>query len=173
VTTPVDELRTAAAREADSYRGGFDVPLSGYGRIVAVYGAAVMAAGAVTRRRKVKLPEHVAPLDLVLVGAATAKLSRLVAREPVTSPLRAPFTELRASRDRRAPEERPRGHGTRHALGELLTCPFCVSQWFATGFAFGLVTSPRLTRQVAGLFAALEVADLLQYLRSGAEKLTQ
>ena len=63
--------------------------------------------------------------------------------------------------------------GTRHALGELLTCPFCVSQWFATGFAFGLVTSPRLTRQVAGLFAALEVADLLQYLRSGAEKLTQ
>jgi hypothetical protein len=54
-----------------------------------------------------------------------------------------------------------------------VTCPFCVSQWVATGFAFGLVLSPRATRQVAGLFASLEVADLLQYVRSGADKLTR
>jgi hypothetical protein len=60
----------------------------------------------------------------------------------------------------------------RHAVGELVTCPFCVSQWVATGFAFGFVLAPRATRQVAGVFASLELADLLQYVRTGADKLT-
>jgi hypothetical protein len=28
-------------------------------------------------------------------------------------------------------------------MGELLTCPFCLGQWVATGLIFGLVLAPR------------------------------
>lgn len=50
----------------------------------------------------------------------------------------------------------------RHSLGELLTCPFCLDMWVATGFAIGLVFAPRYTRLVAGVFSALTGADFLQ-----------
>src|SRR5206468_10705708 len=118
------------------------------------------------------LPERPSFSDLALTAIATAKVARLVSRDSVTSPLRAPFTRFESEGGPAEVNEDVRGHGTQHALGELLTCPFCVSQWVATGFAFGLVLSPRVTRQVAGLFASLEAADLLQYARSGADKLT-
>ena len=45
-----------------------------------------------------------------------------------------------------------------------------MSQWVATGFAYGLILAPRVTRQVAGTFAALEAADLLQFGRAIAQK---
>ena len=172
MTTSIEELRAAAEHEADAYRAGADRPLAGYGRVVAVYSAVVLSGAAFVRWRRVAPPDNVAPLDLALVGTATAKLSRLIARDPVTSPFRAPFTRFEGQAGPAELEERPRGNGVRHALGELVTCPFCVSEWVATGFAFGLVVSPRATRQVAGLFATLELADLLQFARSGAEKLT-
>jgi hypothetical protein len=172
MATSIDDLRAAAEHEADAYRAGADVPLAGYGRVVASYGAAVLAGAAFVRLRRVPLPDRVAPLDVALIGTATAKLSRLIARDPVTSPFRAPFTRFEGAQGPADFKEEPRGRGTRHAMGELVTCPFCVSQWVATGFAFGLVLSPRATRLVAALFASLELADLLQYARSGADKLT-
>jgi hypothetical protein len=45
----------------------------------------------------------------------------------------------------------------------LLVCPFCVGQWVATGFVFGLVLRPRATRLAASVFAALTAADFLQF----------
>jgi hypothetical protein len=47
-------------------------------------------------------------------------------------------------------------------MGELLTCPFCLDMWVATGFVIGLVFAPRFTRLVAGTFTALAGADFLQ-----------
>lgn len=65
-----------------------------------------------------------------------------------------------------------RGSGARHAVGEMLTCPFCLDQWVATGFAFGLVMVPRLTRLVMATVSAVAGADFMQLAYAAAQKRT-
>jgi hypothetical protein len=167
----VDEVRDHASIEAARYSPSHERPLEGYTRVIGAYSAVVGVLSAAVFMRKRRLPARPAATDILLVAAATAKLSRLLSRDAVTAPLRAPFTALEhdTAGDFR---ERARGDGVRRALGELVTCPFCLSQWIATGLTFGLLLAPEATRQVAGTFTALELADLLQYVRTGADKLT-
>ena len=75
------------------------------------------------------LPERVELQDLVLIGAASHKLSRLVAKKKITSFVRAPFTELQGKGGPAELEEKARGHGLRRAVGELLICPYCLGLW--------------------------------------------
>ncbi len=171
--TPVDKVKAAARREAQAYSAGADRPLGGYVATMGTYAASVVALvgmGALAGRR---LPERVAPYDVALLGVATHKLSRLVTKDTVTAPLRAPFTEFAGPQGQGELHEEVRGHGARHAVGELLTCPFCLAQWVATGFAAGLVFAPRATRLVASTFTAVAVSDALQniyaYLQKKAE----
>jgi hypothetical protein len=56
-----------------------------------------------------------------------------------------------------------RDGGPRKAIGELVTWPFFIGQWVATGVIFGLGLAPRITRRVAALFLALTGADFLQF----------
>jgi hypothetical protein len=98
-----------------------------------------------------------------LIGVATHKLSRLVTRERVTRPLRAPFTEV-ASAPGEKLKEKATGGGMRRALGQLLTCPYCADPWIAAGFLMGLTLRPRETRFTAGLFTSVAVADFLHQL---------
>jgi hypothetical protein len=121
------------------------------------FGSALLAA-----RRSRRLPERIALADLLLLGAATQKLSRLIAKDLVTSALRAPFTEFGDYSGQGEVNESPRGHGLQKAIGELVTCPFCVGQWVSAGFVYGFIASPRLTRLVASVFATLSIADFLQ-----------
>ena len=172
--TPVDKLRAAARREADAYRAGEERLLGSYVGTMGTYAASVAAlvgAGALAGRR---LPERVSPWDVTLLGVATHKLSRLVAKDTVTAPLRAPFTEFEGPQGQGELHEEVRGHGARHAVGELLTCPFCLAQWVATGFAAGLVFAPRATRLVASTFTAVALSDALQnayaFLQKKAEE---
>jgi hypothetical protein len=65
--------------------------------------------------------------------------------------------------------ERASGEGIRHAVGELLVCPHCISQWVSAGFIVGLVSAPRTTRLVAALYSAKTVADFLQLAYKAAE----
>lgn len=104
-----------------------------------------------------------------LVGVATHKVARLIAKDPVTSPLRAPFTTFEGTSGEAELAEQVRGTGPRKALGELVTCPFCLGQWVATGFVFGLVLAPRPTRLAASLFTALTGADFLQLAYAKAQ----
>jgi len=62
-----------------------------------------------------------------------------------------------------------RGRGVRHAVGELLTCPFCMAHWIATAFGFGFVLAPDATRLVASVLAAEAGADFLQFAYAGAQ----
>jgi hypothetical protein len=169
MTDLVEEARDRFAAEARAYAHGEDRPLSGYVRVMATYGAVVTGLGALVAARRRPLPERPAAGDVVLVALATAKASRLLSRDPVTSPLRAPFTRYESPGGPAEVNEEVRGRGLRHSIGELVTCPFCLSQWIATGFAFGLLLAPRATRQVAATFSALELADLLQFARQVAE----
>jgi hypothetical protein len=143
-------------------------PLAEYGLLIATF-ATLFSVGTAAARRQGRLPERVRAGDVVLGGMATQKLSRLVAKEKVTSPVRAPFTEV----DEDAPgepRERPAGRsGLRHTVGELLLCPFCLSQWIAAGFTLGLLYAPRVTRLVMAMNAMVGVSDLLQVAYKAAE----
>lgn len=166
----VNDLHERVDAEATEYSPDEERPLWGYVRVMSTYAAVVAGLGGVVTLRRRSLPERPLLGDLALVAIATAKVSRLVTRDSVTSPLRAPFTQFEGAGGAAEVNERVRGRGLRHSIGELLTCPFCVSQWVATGFTYGLLLAPRTTRQIAGTFAALEAADFLQFGRAIAQK---
>ena len=107
------------------------------------------------------LPERVDAKDLVLLGVATHKLSLIGAQDAVTSPLRAPFTELQEKESPKSLDEKPRGKGLRRSVGELLTCQFCLGMWVASFFTYGLVLAPRVTRLIATVFTVVAISDHL------------
>jgi hypothetical protein len=88
-------------------------------------------------------------------------LSLVGSQDAITSPLRAPFTELEEKESPKKVDEKPRGEGLRRSVGELLTCKFCLSVWVASLLTYGLVLAPRVTRLVAALFAVVTVSDYL------------
>jgi hypothetical protein len=157
------QLSAWAHRRADTYRQGADRPLAGYLATMGVYGAAVGTLAGLAKAGGRTLPDRVDSHDLVLLAVATHKASRLLAKDPVTSPLRAPFTRFQGRSGESELAEAPRDGTGAHTVGELLTCPFCVSQWVATGFAFGLVLAPRTTRFAAALMAVRAGSDALQF----------
>ena len=144
---------------------GDDRPLFSYAAIMGVFGALL----ALTRGR---LPERIGAADLMLGGVATHKLSRIITKDKVTQPLRAPFTENPEKAGPGEVSEEPAGEGPRRAVGELLSCPYCIAMWVATGLLYGFVLLPRLTRLVASIFTALTLSDFLQIAyRKGQESL--
>ena len=164
---PTDELLEAFSGYTEE-----DQPMAGRVTLVAAFGASLVAARVAARVTGREPPERPHPADVVMVGFATHKLSRLLTKAKATSFMRAPFTEYEEAKGRGEVEERPRGEGARRALGELLVCPFCMSQWISAGFAAGLVLAPRATRLVAASYSAQAVADFLQLAYAAAEKRT-
>jgi hypothetical protein len=128
----------------------------------------VAALGLFVRRRRLPLPARIGLLDVVLIGVATHRLARTIAKDSVTSPLRAPFTRYEGVSGPAELEETVEADGFGHAVGELLTCPFCLGQWVATAFMAGLVIAPRATRVVVAGFSSLALADFLQFAYSAA-----
>jgi hypothetical protein len=107
------------------------------------------------------IPERMDAKDIALLGMATHKLSLVGSQDAITSPIRAPFTELNEKESPKKVDERPRGEGIRRSVGELLTCQFCLGVWVASFFTYGFVLLPRTSRLVAAVFAAVTVSDFL------------
>ena len=101
--------------------------------------------------------------DVLLSAVATHKLSRLITKDPVTSPLCAPFTTFQGQEGPAEVEEKVRGKGAQKAVGELITCPFCIDMWVATGLVAGFIYLPRTTRLAVDTLAVLAGADFLQF----------
>ena len=164
---------TTVGREAqevrEHYAGDADRPLGSYVGTMATYGTLVAGLTGLVARRG-GFPERIDGRDLALVGVATHKLSRLIAKDSVTSPVRAPFTRFQGASEASEVEEAPRGHGAQHAIGELISCPFCTSQWVATAFCFGLALAPRTARFAAGLFTTVSISDALQFAFARAQQ---
>jgi hypothetical protein len=59
--------------------------------------------------------------DIVLLGVATHKVSRLLAKDWVTAPIRARFTEYQGEAGVGEVIESPRGQGMQQAMGTLIT----------------------------------------------------
>jgi hypothetical protein len=145
-------------------------PLRAYAGAIAVFNVLVGAALLLARRTGRELPERVGTADLVTMGVASHKVSRLIAKDRVTSPLRAPFTRLEGDGGPAEVEEEARGSGARKAIGELLVCPYCLGLWVVAVFSIGLLFAPRLTRLAAGAFSALTISDFLQIAYKAAEE---
>jgi hypothetical protein len=143
------------------------IPLKSYAALATVFNVALATGIAATRD---DLPERFGPTDLILLGVATHKYSRLVAKDRVTSFLRAPFVRYEGEAGPSEVSETPRGQGPQRAIGELVNCPFCLGMWVASGLGLGFVAAPRVTRFVAGVGAALAVADFLHLAHAAASQ---
>ena len=115
------------------------------GTFWAVFGAFLVAS-------RDRLPEEVPFRDVSLVALSTYKLSRVIAKEEITTFVRAPVTE-----DAEAQE--PKREGAARVLGELVTCPYCIGLWISSALSFSLVRFPRETRFATAIFGAYGLAD--------------
>ena len=134
--------------------------LAEYASLLGFYVASVAVLTGMAMEQD-RLPKRFGLLDLALLGIATHKLSRIVAKDRITSILRAPFVNYIRSAGAGEVEEEPRGRGIQRGIGHLISCPYCVAPWCATALAFGLIFAPRVTRFFAGILASVATSDFL------------
>lgn len=136
-------------------------PLRSYSVLATVFNLG-LAGGIWALTRSRQLPERIGPQDLLLLGVTTFELSRIVTRGKITSFLRRPFAAYEGPADVPAEEEdAPIGKGPRRAVGELLTCPYCLGTWIAAGLTLGFAVAPKPVRMVGSVFTVKAVADAL------------
>ena len=166
VPSPVPTQTTPRprTRPSDEGRASEDPrPFAGYAVLLSVYGA-VVGASAIGLRRRRDRARAMSPMDVGLMALATAHLSRLITKDSVTSVLRIPFARFEEPAGEGEVNETAVGHGVRHAVGELLTCPFCAAQWVATALVAGRVAAPDLTAAVVSVAAVARLSDYFQLL---------
>jgi len=127
-------------------------PQAAYAAIMATYAAGLAGAGLLARALG-REPAEQRALDLAVLGAATFKLARTIARDEVASFIREPFVEN---------EEPVETGDLRQAIGELVTCSRCVGAWVAAGLTSTQVIAPRFGRLLTWSLAAGGVNDFLQ-----------
>jgi hypothetical protein len=157
-------LKQRVARLRQAYAPHEHRPLGGYLAAMGTYAGVTATIAALVKATGRPVPNRPAAADVVLLGIATHKLSRLLSKDAVTSPLRAPFTRYDHPIGSGEVMEQVRhsGSSARHTIGELMSCPFCLAVWVATGLTGGLVLAPRLTRLVATALTAVAASDFLQ-----------
>ena len=163
-------VRRWARTQQREYAQGEERPLGADLGAMGVYLSLVSAAAAAVRLSGRELPTRIPPGDLALMTIATFRLSRRIAKDPITAPLRAPFTVFQGASGEAEIAEEIREHGgVKHAVGELLTCPFCMAQWVATALVFSYVTAPRAARLAALTMTMVAGSDVLQFVYDGIQ----
>src|SRR3954454_5959213 len=158
-------VRRWARTQRREYTNGEERPLAGDLGAMGVYVGLVSTAAAAVRASGRQLPDRIPVGDALLLTVATFRLARRIAKDPVTAPIRAPFTRFEGASGHAEVREKVREHGgVKHAVGELVTCPFCLAQWVGTAFVFGYATAPRATRLAALTMATVAGSDVLQFL---------
>jgi hypothetical protein len=158
-------VRRWARTQKREYARGAERPLGGDLGAMGVYVGLVSAGAAAVRASRRELPTRVPLGDAVLLTVATFRLARRIAKDPVTAPIRAPFVRFEGASGHAEVAEEVREHGgMKHAVGELLTCPFCLAQWVGTGFVFGYVSAPKATRLAALTMTMIAGSDVLQFV---------
>jgi Protein of unknown function (DUF1360) len=133
-------------------------PHDAYAAITAAFGVGLAGAGLLARALG-RDPEEQSTLDLVVLGAATFKGARTIARDEVTSFLREPFVEGEAHEGGEDPVETG---DMRQAIGELVTCSRCIGTWVAAGLTATQIVAPKFGRLLTWTLAAAGVNDFLQ-----------
>lgn len=166
-------MTASPVQESPPFRGHSpeqERPLGGYAVLMAAFSTLTAAFAAWMRVSDRELPERFSAGDLALITVATHKASRLIAKDRVTSAVRAPFTRFQDDAGPSEVSEAARGHGMRRAVGELIVCPYCLGLWIAAILAAGMVLAPRPTRWAASVLSALFGADVLQIAYGKAEE---
>ena len=96
------------------------MPLGAFSMLMGAYGIAMGGFFLAAKLTKRDMPK-VGIGDIVLMGVATHKVSRLLTKDWVTSPIRAPFTEYQGEAGAGEVIESPRGYGMQRAMGALFT----------------------------------------------------
>src|SRR5215510_5531940 len=109
---------------------------------MAAFTGGLATAGAIARLLG-RDPRENTPLDLAVLGLASFKASRTIARDEVTSFLREPFVEGEAHEGGEEPVE---SGDPRQAIGELVTCSRCIGTWVAAALAGTQIVAPRFGR---------------------------
>jgi hypothetical protein len=104
--------------------------------------------------------------DFALTAAATHKLAQIITGERVTMALRSPFTWQRDEGKGGRRKEVPKEHGLHRAIGELLTCPYCLAPWISATLLAGHIFAPVPTRVVTTVFALTAAADWMTQVRA-------
>ena len=123
-------------------------PHAQYAALMAVFTGGLVGAGVLARLLDRDPFEHTA-LDLAALSLATFKLSRTIARDPVTSWIRDPLVE-------------DADGGFEQALAELVTCSRCVGTWVAAGLGATQIIAPRFGRLLTWTLGAAGLNDFLQ-----------
>jgi hypothetical protein len=161
-TQQVRRLERAYAPEKET-------PLGSYALLMGVFATIAGIFAGWFRRSGRELPETIAGDDLLLLTVASHKASRLIAKDRVTTPIRAPFTRYQSSASPGEVAEEPRGRGLRAAIGQLLVCPYCLGMWTSAVLTAGLLVAPRFTRWLSAVLAIFFGADMLQIAYKKAE----
>src|SRR5215210_5303686 len=109
-----------SAETFEGYKNGEDVPLFSYGVLAATFNLLFALFLLVARVSGRPIPERIEARDIALLGMATHKLSMVGSQDAITSPLRAPVTEIQEKESPKNVVEKPRGEGLRRSVGELL-----------------------------------------------------
>ncbi|MGI8996743.1 MAG: DUF1360 domain-containing protein [Pyrinomonadaceae bacterium] len=152
------------------YKGGEEMPLAGYAGLLGAFKVGLAGLLLAAENVKKAKEDRVSLGDMLLLGVATHKLSRVIASDRVTAPLRAPFVEYEKPAGKSEVKEHSRGTGAQRAMGDLLTCPYCLSPWVAAALAAGMLFRPRATRIFSGIFAVATLSDLLHSAEDAAKK---
>src|SRR5438045_521898 len=142
--------------------------LAEYASLLGFYVASVAVLTGMAMEQD-RLPKRPSLLDLAILGLATHKLSRIVAKDRITSILRAPFVNYIRSAGHGEVEEEPRGRGIQRGIGQLISCPYCMAPWCATALGFGFIFAPRVARFFAGVLATVAASDFLHRAYSATE----
>lgn len=153
-----------ASYEDGAEEAGGERPLLGYAVLLTTYATLASSAAVAVRRRARRhpLPERPALVDVALLGVATFRVARTLGKDAVLAPLRAPFATYQGPAGPGEVMEAPRPGPVRHAVGELVSCPFCLGQWVATAGVAGLALAPRTTRWISAGMTVVAAADALQ-----------
>jgi hypothetical protein len=133
-------------------------PYGAYAGIMTAFVGGLAAAGGLAKLLGRDPREHSA-LDLTVLGLATFKAARTVARDEVTSFMREPFVEGLAKEGAEDPVE---SGDLRQAIGELVTCSRCIGTWVAGGLAGTQIIAPQFGRLLTWTLATAGANDVLQ-----------
>ncbi len=146
-------------------------PIRSYAVLMSVFSALAGAFALWFRTSARELPDRMEGRDLILLTVASHKAARMISKDRVMTPVRAPFARFEGEGGPGEVSEEARGEGLRRAIGELLICPYCLGMWTSAGFAAGLLVAPRFTRWVASVLVSFFGSELLQIAYRKAESL--
>ena len=150
-----------ASQDVFEAYGGEKESLHSYSALMGVFSLIFALFLLLCRLTGRPIPERIEARDIALLGMAAHKMSMVGSQDAITSPLRAPVTEIQEKESPKNVVEKPRGEGLRRSVGELLVCKFCLGVWLASSLTYGLVLVPRVTRLVTTILTVLAISDHL------------